>query len=364
VEFIAASMTLDMDNTDKLAEFRRDAARLGITVEPPSINRSGANFDVAEGAIRYALAAVKGVGRQAVESLVAARADKPFRDLGDLARRIDPRGVNKRTLEALVSAGALDELEPERARAHAAIDLVMATASRARDEASAGQSQLFGGAEEPFIAPKAEGWTPALRLRKEHEAVGFFLSGHPLDDFASALPRLRVQRWADFAKGVRHAGSSLAFVAAVVTDRSERRTKTGNKMGVVQLSDQSGHFEAVIFSEGLQRLRDLLEAGKVLRLRLSATLDGDEVKARIEDAEPLEPLAAQQVWDIKLHMRDATPLETVARHLKEPGRGKVSIVLSPEDLDGDVEIALPGRYAVSPALIGALKAIPGVEVSP
>jgi DNA polymerase-3 subunit alpha len=135
-------------------------------------------------------------------------------------------------------------------------------------------------------------------------------------------------------------------------------------MGVVQLSDQSGHFEAVIFSEGLQRLRDLLEAGKVLRLRLSATLDGDEVKARIEDAEPLEPLAAQQVWDIKLHVRDEAPLATVARHLKEPGKGKVSIVLSPDDLDGDVEIALPGRYAVSPALIGALKAIPGVEVSP
>jgi DNA polymerase-3 subunit alpha len=361
VEFIAASMTLDMDNTDKLAEFRRDAARLGITVEPPSINRSGANFDVSDGAIRYALAAVKGVGRQAVESLVAARGDKPFRDLGDLARRIDPRGLNKRTLEALVAAGALDELEPERARAHAAVDLVMATASRARDEASAGQSQLFGGAEEPFIAPKAEAWTPALRLRKEHEAVGFFLSGHPLDDFATALPRLRVQRWADFARGVRQAGSSLAFVAAVVTDRSERRTKSGNKMGVVQLSDQSGHFDAVIFSEGLQRLRDLLEAGKVLRLRLSATLDGDEVKARIEDAEPLEPLAARQKCDIDISLSGPEALPLIAARLGEKGEGQIRLILSPGDLDRDVVIALPGRYAISPGLIGALKSIPGVE---
>ncbi len=176
VEFIAASMTLDMDNTDKLAEFRRDAARMGITVEPPSINRCGATFDVADGAIRYALAAVKGVGRQAVESLVAARGDRPFRDLGDLARRLDPRAVNKRTLEALVAAGALDELEPDRARAQAAVDLVLATAARARDEASAGQSQLFGGGEEPFITPKAERWTMAEKLRREHEAVGFFLS--------------------------------------------------------------------------------------------------------------------------------------------------------------------------------------------
>ncbi|MGL4727212.1 MAG: DNA polymerase III subunit alpha, partial [Bosea sp. (in: a-proteobacteria)] len=361
VEFIAASMSLDMDNTDKLAEFRRDAARIGITVEPPAINRSGTQFDVEDGAIRYALAAIKGVGRQAVETLVAARRERPFRDLGDLAKRLDPRSVNKRTLEALIAAGALDELEPDRARAHVAIDLIMATAARARDDASGGQSQLFGGAEEQFMAPRAESWPASIRLRKEHEAVGFFLSGHPLDDFAAALQRLKVQRYADFHRTVRQAGSSLAYVAAVVTDKTERRTKTGNKMGVVQLSDQSGHFEAVIFSEGLQRLRDLLEPGKALRLRLSATLDGEEVKARIEDAEPLEPLAARQKLDIEISLRDAAPLPLIAERLTQAGDGQVRLVISPEDSDIDVVMTLPGRYAVSPALIGALKTIPGVE---
>src|SRR5260221_3141604 len=129
VEFLAASMTLDMGNTDKLAEFRTEAARLGITVEPPSINRSGADFDVAGNTIRYALAALKGVGRTAIETIVAVR-DRPFADFGDFARRINARSVNKRVLESLVAAGAFDELERERARATATIDIVLATAQR------------------------------------------------------------------------------------------------------------------------------------------------------------------------------------------------------------------------------------------
>ncbi len=172
---------------------------------------------------------------------------------------------------------------------------------------------------------------------------------------------MKVQRWGDFARTVRQVGSSLAHVAAVVTDKTERRTKTGNKMGVVQLSDQSGHFEAVIFSEGLQRLRDLLEPGKALRLKLSATLDGEEVKARIEEAEPLEPLAANQRYDIDIHLARETALPHVASLLNEKGNSEIRLVLQPDGLDQEVVLALKGRYAVSPALIGALKALPGVD---
>ncbi|MGC1351735.1 MAG: DNA polymerase III subunit alpha, partial [Xanthobacteraceae bacterium] len=135
VEFLAASMTLSMGNTDKLAEFRAEAERIAIKVEPPSINRSGVEFDVAGNTIHYALAALRGVGRQAVESIIVARGERPFTDLGDFARRVNPRAVNKRVLESLVAAGAFEAIEKNRARAFAAVDTMLAMAQRAHEDA-------------------------------------------------------------------------------------------------------------------------------------------------------------------------------------------------------------------------------------
>src|ERR1700689_129198 len=206
VEFLAASMTLDMGNTDKLAEFRAEAERLGLKVEPPSINRSGVEFDVDGNTIHYALAALRGVGRQAVDSIIAARGEKPFTDLSDFGGRVHPKSVNRRVLESLAAAGAFDPIEPNRARAFAAVDALLATAQRTQDDAARGQSELFTGSASvaPIIVPELEPWLPAERLQREYEAVGFFLSGHPLDDYAAALKRLRVQSWAEFARAVKN----------------------------------------------------------------------------------------------------------------------------------------------------------------
>ena len=170
VEFLAASMTLDIGNTDKLSEFRAEAERLGIKVEPPSINRSGVTFDVAGNTIHYALAALRGVGPQAIESILAARGERPFTDLADFARRINPRAMNKRVLESLVAAGAFDAIEKNRARAFAAVDAILATAQRAHQDAAIGQSELFGGAAapEPMALPAVEPWLPAERLQREY----------------------------------------------------------------------------------------------------------------------------------------------------------------------------------------------------
>ncbi len=360
-------MTLDMGNTDKLSEFRRDAERLGIKVERPAINHSGVEFDVADGKIFYALGAIKG-GRAAVESVVAARqAAGPFRDLADLARRIDTRLVNRRTLEALIAAGALDELEADRARAMAAIDGMLALSNRIRDEAAAGQFDLLGGGvvQEAFRIPQVEPWAPAEKLKREHEAVGFFLSGHPLDDYEHVLKRLRVQRYADFAQTVRANGTGVGKVAVSVIDKSERRTKSGSKMGIVNLSDPSGQFEAVLFSEGLMKLRDLLEPGRALVLRLSAVLDGEEVRPRIEDAEELDGLAARQKQDLLIYLRDEKAVPSIAERIRPRGEaarsdGKVSIVMILDDGAQEVEIELPGKFPVSQQIANAVRAAPGV----
>ena len=371
VEFLAASMTLDMGNTDKLAEFRAEAERLGIKVEPPSINRSGVEFDVAGNTIYYALAALRGVGRQAVESVLAARAERPFADLADFARRANPRAVNKRVLESLVAAGAFDVIEPNRARAAAAVDTMLATAQRTHENAAIGQSELFGGAAAPapINLPSVEPWLPAERLQREYEAVGFFLSGHPLDDYASALKRLRVQSWSEFTRAVK-AGGSAGRVAGTVVSRTERRTKNGSKMGIIGLSDASGAYEAVLFAEGLAQYRDLLEPGTAVLLFLTAEVQGDEVRARIQSAEPLDQAAAKMQKGLRVFLRDDAPLEGVARRLEpiklasgrngaEHGDGEVSLVLMLGN-GNEVEVKLPGRFKVSPQIAGAIKAVSGV----
>ncbi len=365
VEFLAASMTLDMGNTDKLAEFRAEAERLGIKVDPPSVIRSGVDFAVEGDTIIYALAALKGVGRQAVEAIIAARGERPFVDLADFASRANPRAVNKRVLESLSQAGAFDAFECNRARIFAGVDIVLGRAQHAHETAAIGQNELFGGGDkrEAIVLPQVEPWLPAERLRREYDAVGFFLSGHPLDDYAAVLKKLRVQSWAEFARAVKN-GATAGKVAGTVVSRQERRTRSGSKMGIIGLSDPSGAFEAVIFSEGLAEYRDLLEPGTAVLMFLSAEVQGDEVRARIQSAEPLDSAAANLAKSLRVFLSDQDPLEAVAKRLEPEmraadGVGEVRLVL----LLGqgkEVEVKLPGRFKVSPQIAGAIKALPGV----
>jgi DNA polymerase III subunit alpha len=370
VEFLAASMTLDMGNTDKLSEFRSEAERLAVKVERPSINRSGVEFEVdADGVIHYALAALKGVGGQAVEAIVGARGDVAYADISDFARRINPRAVNKRVLESLAASGAFDDLEPNRASVFAGVDLMLAHAQREHDALAIGALQFsFGGSARDLIRlPALEAWSPAERLQKEFEAVGFFLTGHPLDDYAAALKRMRLQWWGEFARAVR-AGATAGRLAATVLARTERRTRTGGKIGIVELSDPTGHYEAVIFSEGLQQYRDVLEPGAVVSLTISAELQGDEIRARIQSAEPLDQAAARFSKCLRVFVREKDPIESVAKRLQgSSGKqsaqprsdGEVALVLM---LSGgtEVEVKLSGRFEVTPQMAGAIKAVPGV----
>jgi DNA polymerase III subunit alpha len=381
VEFLAATMTLDLGNTDKLAEFRAEAERLGIEVAPPSINRSSVAFEVDGNTIIYALAALKGVGKQAVEAIIAARGARPFSDLADFAERTNPRAVNKRVLESLAAAGAFDAFEHDRARVFAAVDGVLGRAQRAHATAAVGQNELFGAASgaarEAIVLPNIEPWLPAERLRREYEAIGFFLSGHPLDDYAAVLKKLRVQPWAEFARAVKN-GATAGRVAGTVVARQERRTRTGSKMGIIGLSDPTGHYEAVIFAEGLAEHRDLLEPGTAVLLFLSAEMQGDDVRARIQSVEPLDAAAANLQQGLRVFLRNAAPIEAVAKRLEPAqvgparsapgsaqraaapnGDGEVSMVLLLA-AGTEVEVKLPGRFKVSPQIAGAIKAVPGV----
>ena len=364
VEFMAASLTLETGNTDKIAEFRREAIRLGIPVEMPSINRSGVDFDVdfdnGGGRIFYALAAIKGVGRQAMEHLVEVRGSSSFRDLADFGRRINPKIVNKRTLESLIAAGALDELEPDRARLTAGVERILGMATRIQESAAVGQADMFGAVEQqqPLLLPVVEPWLAAEKLQREHEAVGFYLSAHPLDEYSGVLAKLRVQTWAEFGESVRR-GSTAGRLAATVTTKQERRTRTGNKMAVLQLSDSSGSFEAVAFSEELNAYRDLLEPGKSIVVVVAAEDRPEGINLRIQSVESLDKAVAG-LKQMRVFVRDAAPLPSVQKHLAMRGEGQASLILLLDEGQREIEMRLPGRYAVSPQIASALRAVRGV----
>jgi DNA polymerase-3 subunit alpha len=363
VEFLAASMTLDMNNTDKLAEFRQDALRLGIDVVPPSVKTSYRPFEVAENRIFYALAAIKGVGEAAVEHIVEKRKERQFTDLEDFCERVDPKVVGKRVLESLILAGALDCFGHDRAAMMAGIERMMGLASRAQEDAALGITDMFGASsgarQQQLHLPATQPWLPAERLHKEFLAVGFYLSAHPLDEYKQVLQKMRVQNWAEFSAAVKR-GATAGRLAGTVTSRQERKTRTGNKMGVVLFSDETGQYEAVMFSETLAQYRDLLEPGQSVVLTVAAEDRPEGINLRIQTVQSLEVEASRVQKALRIYVRDAAPLGTLAGQLGVRGDGQVSFIVLKPDAAGEIEVALPGGYRLSPQVASAMRAVPGV----
>ena len=363
VEFLAASMTLDMSNTDKLADFRQDAMRLGIEVVAPSVMTSFRDFEVGENKIFYSMAALKGVGDAAVEHIVERRGDGPFKSLADFCERIDPKVVGKRVFESLIMAGALDCFGHDRAQMMGGVERMMGLAALAQQNATSGQADIFGaslGAQSQALnLPLSEPWLAADRLYREFQVVGFYLSAHPLDEYKVALQKMRVQNWAEFSAAVKR-GASAGRLAGTVTAKQERKTRTGNKMGIVNFSDMTGQYEAVMFSETLAQYRDMLEAGNSVVITVAAEDRPEGVNLRIQTVQSLEDEASRIQKALRIFVRDAAPLNALAGQLGVKGEGQVSFVLIKDGGQGEVEIELPNRYRISPQVASAMRAVPGV----
>ncbi len=374
-EFLAASMTLDIGNTDKLSVFAAEARRSGIAVKPPCVNSSAVDFlpepsRSAEepGAIRYSLAALKNIGSGAVESIVSTRNEGGlFRDLSDFAGRLNTKALNKRALETLSAAGAFDALAPDRAHVYGNVDQIMALAQRLASDAASGITDLFGGGEASTpqldLRP-TKPWTPMERLEKEFEAIGFFLSGHPLDEYESVLSTLGVQTWADFEVATER-GITAGRLAGVVVSARERKSQKGNKFAFAMFSDATGQFEAVIFSDTLAQCRDLLEPGTPVLLTVEAEREGDTVKMRVQSLEALDKAAGAVQRGLKLVIGGSAVLarrNDIAgiRELLKPGRGEIRVVLKLDEKGREVEFAVPGRYEVGPMVKGTLSTVPGI----
>ncbi len=363
VEFLAASMTLDMGNSEKINDFRQDAIRLGINVVPPSVQTSFRHFQTDDNRIYYSLAAIKGVGEAAVDHIVAVRGNGLFKNLEDFCLRIDPRLVNRRVLDSLICAGAFDCFGFDRAELVGGIDRIMGYSQRAQENRASGQSDMFGaGADtgpEVIHFPAYTPWLSSEKLQREFQVLGFFLSAHPLDAYAPILTKMRVQTFADFSNAVKQ-GAIAGRLAGTVISRQERKTRTGNKMGIVAFSDSTGQFEAVLFSEGLGQYRDCLEPGKSLIMTVQAEERPEGIGLRIQTLQSLEEKSVQMQKALRIFVRDSGPLRMIAAHLNAKGDGLVSFVVIKEDGKREIEVELSEKYRIGPEIAAAMRAAPGV----
>ena len=368
VDFIAASMSLDISNSEKLASFHQDARRMHVPVLAPDINKSEPDFSVEpheDGfAIRYALGAVRNVGLTAMEAVVAERKQNgPFKALYDFAERLDPKAVNRRQLENLAKSGAFDELEPERARAFAACEVISAYAVRAAEERASSQASLFG-AEEPSARPafpKAPAWSAQDRLDAERESVGFYLSGHPLSDFFADSN----DRFTSISEILEEGETEQRAyrMAGVVRRIQYRPAMSGGTLAYVSMSDPTGDFEALVMPEYVAAARDVLEVGKAYVMRARARWRDGDLKLAGDTFEPVEAAEARTGDDLRIVLKEGAPLDTLAQSIAALPNGDarpLRLVLLLAD-GREIELAANQTAPASAAARTALKAARGVE---
>jgi DNA polymerase-3 subunit alpha len=370
-DFLAASMSLDISNSDKLASFHQDARRVGVTVLPPDLNKSEPDFSVEpieEGvAIRYAIGAVRNVGLTAMEAVVAERrARGPFKALYDFADRLDPKTVNRRQLENLAKAGAFDGMEPDRARAFAACEVIVAHAQRVAEERASAQVSLFG-AEEPSARPtfpKAPAWSAQDRLDAERESVGFYLSGHPLSDFFLDVG----ERYKTFVDIVEEGETEpRAYPMAGVVRRVQYRpAQSGGTLAFVSMSDPTGDFEPMVMPENVAAAREVLEVGKAFVFRGRVRWRDGDLKLSADTFEPVEAAEARTTDDLRIILKEGAPIDLLAQTiaaLPKANAGEsrpLRLVLKLKD-GREIELATRTMAPASPAARAALKAAKGVE---
>ncbi|TKS53698.1 DNA polymerase III subunit alpha [Luteimonas yindakuii] len=379
-EFMAAVLSSDMDNTDKVVGFLDEARALGLTVLPPDVNASAYMFEATDPAtIRYGLGAVKGVGRGACEAIAAQRATGgPFADLLDFCRRCEGARLNRRTLEALIQAGALDALGSNRASLMLQLPEVLKACDQLARERAAGQVSLFGGPSESapihIDLPRTSEWPLAQLLAGERETLGLFLSGHPMDPYRTELRELLGHHlgeldavWA--ARPDAGRGGWRPEVTTIIAGLVVGMRKRGDTQAFVQLEDGHGRLECAFFAEAWQEFAPLLTRDRILivegGLREDEFSGGFALRARRAwDYLQLCPQIAKRVA-LRLDLRKPGLLQDVERLLDahRPGETPLRYDLTvPAGAAGTLEVNGAHSVRVDADLIGALRARDGVHV--
>ncbi|MEE9272269.1 MAG: DNA polymerase III subunit alpha [Robiginitomaculum sp.] len=379
VEFMAACMSLDINNVEKLSVFHQEAKRMNIKVVTPCVNQSSADFEVADGKVFYALGAIKNVGLEAMRHLTNVREQGgAFKDMFDFARRVDARIINKRAYENLARCGGFDCLEPNRAIAFASAGVLQSIGVRAAQERNSTQVNLFGeetsAMTEPEL-PMVKDWVLIKKLDNELKAAGFYLSGHPLQEYVESFAKRNITMF-DAAQTVYNRGTRVVRMAGVLHKRQERISqRTSKRFAYVSLSDPTGEFETFVGEDILVASRELLQAGTLLELQIKLDSRDGELRMTVNSIKPLSVSGRCELGDepiqrgatgLNIYLRNARCLEALKKCIAgletapAKTKGKVNIFV-PVEQNKEIVLKLSGRYSLEDTFQAALKAVPGVE---
>ena len=367
-EFLASAMSSDMSDAAKIEAYVREARRLGISLVPPDVNLSYPDFEVEDGAILYGLCAIKGAGREVMRSIVGGRDGQPFKDLLDFASRVDLKKIGKLALEKIARAGVFDTLDRNRRRVSESIPLLVSYSASVHEERNTAHLSLFGEAQISLPTPSLpvlDDWPQSERLAEEFDSFGYYFSGHPIDAFREVLEKRNVVQYADLATRKEN-GKSRAQIAGVVASMQRRSSDKGNAYAFVGLSDPSGTFEAVVFSELLEAKRELFEVGSTLILRVNVSHDSGQLKLLVTDAQPLESVVETEVCGMRIFFNDASTPATVKDVLEgikangKTSKGTICFVPLAPDIECDVVVSLPNEYPMNSKLGPAIASLKGV----
>jgi DNA polymerase-3 subunit alpha len=344
--FYAAVLSNEVDDTAKVFRYTKEMRGQGIALLPPDVNESHLGFTALTGAIRYGLAAIKGIGIGSVNAITKARGQAPFKSLFDFCERLDEGGINKRVLEGLVCSGAFDSLKsPDantnhwRARLFAAIDSALARAARARRTRAMGQDDLFGGFQQSSAeiesVPDAPSWTAMEMLTAEKKALGFYITGHPLDDHSETIGRLGAVTSVEVAQ---QETGSRATMAGVVRSLQLKTTKKGDRFAIFSLEDQAGAIKCVLWPEPYRRNSSLLaeEATLLVNGRVEVGDDGP-ASIIIDKIGELTQAVQQKAREVVIRFINGPPISDSFEQVKQlleaaPGDCDVFIELKVEDM--------------------------------
>jgi DNA polymerase-3 subunit alpha len=371
-EFMAGLMSCDADNIDNVVKFIAEARSMGLVVERPDINESLQDFSVNQRetgkVIRFGMGAVKGVGANAVDAILEARnADGPFTSIFELCRRVDSQKCNRRVLEQLVKSGAFDGLPGghHRAQLLAALDAALERGAAEQRDRRSGQTSLFGllaaaepekpAAQQGEVYPELEPWGPKQLLAFEKEALGFYISGHPLDRYRGDLQRYATASTSDFGLGAKSAGEHS--IGGIVSQYREMITKKGDKMARFMLEDAGGTLEVIAFPKTFEKVRHVLVSDEPIlctgQVKNEGTAEASEWKMLLESAAPLSQLREQKTSRVDIHLNADQMTHDMIDELKtilaNAQRGNCQAVLRLKiPQRSETVISLPEAWAVAP----------------
>lgn len=371
VEFMAALLCNELDNTDKIALFVDEAHNMGIKILPPSVNESGLKFTVRDRTIRYGLAAIKNVGSSAAEAIVAGRKEGPYVSMADFCRRVEFRAINRKTIESLVKAGAFDGLGANRATLMAEIEQGLSEASSLARDRESGQAMLLDlGATSSRVREGAPGaaalpeWPMRERLQYEKELLGFYITGHPADEFEQDL---RAFRGVSLAEIEEEPDGSVLTVSGLVMSKEVRLSKKDQRpWAVVQIEDRTGRMEILVWSDDYQKIgNDLLEGQPVVVCGPLERRDDDRPRLMPQVVLTLEEALRTQVRDVFVFLPRESCREEVFRRIAEVvvrhrgDRPLCLIVPGPRRGQAILEAGEKFRVACSAELLRELREVMG-----